>query len=140
MEGIGLLWGPTDRDLATALDAAALRQQVIAHNLANAETPHYRRFDVVYEEALSRQQQAAARQKVALRRTHPAHLARPTSQPVQPMVVRDNSSVMRNDQNNVDVDREMAALAKNMLYYQTLTRVVGARMLALRTAISEGRR
>ena len=140
MEGIGLLWGPTDRDLATALDAAALRQQVIAHNLANAETPHYRRFDVVYEEALSRQQQAAARQKVALRRTHPAHLARPTSQPVQPMVVRDNSSVMRNDQNNVDVDREMAALAKNTLYYQTLTRVAGARMLALRTAISEGRR
>ena len=140
MDRVGLLWGPTERDLAGALDAAALRQQAIAHNLANAETPNYRRFDVVFEEALARQEREAARRKIALRRTHDAHLSGPQPDPVQPVVVRDVSSTMRNDGNNVDVDREMAALAKNTLFYQTLTRVMGARLLALRTAISEGRR
>lgn len=140
MEGIGLLWGPADRDLAVALDAAALRQQAIAHNLANAETPRYRRFDVVFEEALALQQREASRRKIALRRTHEAHLSGTRRDPVRPVVVRDTSSTMRNDGNNVDVDREMAALAKNTLFYQTLTRVMGARFAALRTAISEGRR
>ena len=140
MQAVGLLWDPTDRDLATALDAAALRQQAIAHNLANAETPMYRRFDVVYEEALSRQQQERSRPKVPLLRTHPAHLAGPVRKPVEPVVVRDVTSTVRNDGNNVDIDREMAALAKNTLFYQTLTRLAGARFAALRTAISEGRR
>lgn len=140
MDRVGLLWGSTERDLARALDAAALRQQAIAHNLANAETPGYRRFDVVFEEALALEAREAARRKIALRRTHDAHLAGPVRAPVQPTVVRDTASVMRNDRNNVDVDREMAALAKNTLFYQTLTRLVGARLLALRTAITEGRR
>ena len=140
MDRVGLLWGPTEQVLSRALDAAALRHQAIAHNLANAETPNYRRFDVVFEEALAAQQREASRRRVSLRRTHESHLGEPRREPVRPVVVRDTTTIMRNDLNNVDVDREMVALAKNTLFYQTLTRVIGARFLALRTAITEGRR
>lgn len=140
MQEVGLLWGAVDRDLASALDAAALRQEAIAHNLANVETPRYRRFDVVFEEALRARQAERERRKVELARTHPAHLPPPAGRPVTPVLVRDTTSVMRNDGNNVDVEREMVALSKNTLFYQSVTRVLGARLAALRTAISEGRR
>ncbi|MBE3598030.1 MAG: flagellar basal body rod protein FlgB [Limnochordaceae bacterium] len=140
MEGTGFLWGPVERDLSNALDAASLRQRVIAHNLANVETPRYRRFDVVFEEALAAQQAREARIKVKLTRTHPAHLSGAPVQVVTPSVERDTTSIVRNDRSNVDVDREMAALAKNSLFYRSLTRVMGSRLMALRTAITEGRR
>ncbi|MEW6048232.1 MAG: flagellar basal body rod protein FlgB [Bacillota bacterium] len=140
MQRVGLLWNAADSSLALALDAAALRQEAIAHNLANVETPRYRRFDVVYEEALRAQQAERERRKVDVVRTHPAHLPVAGGKPVQPVLVRDTTSLVRNDRSNVDIEREMVALSKNTLFYQTVTTVLGTRFAALRTAISEGRR
>lgn len=136
----GLLWGSTEASLEAALEAAVLRQRVIAHNLANVETPGYRRFEVVFEEALAAQQRQEQARVLPLARTHPTHLSGPKRPPVQPAVVRDTTSVVRNDSSNVDLEREMTGLAKNALFYQALTRVMAARLAALRSAIAEGRR
>ena len=136
----GLLWGPTESMLGSSLDAAALRQRAIAHNLANAETPGYRRFDVIFEELLAARQRALSRRQVPLRRTHPSHLDGLPRAPVHPVVVRDTTSFVRNDGNNVDLERELALLAKNGLFYQAALRTLGSRLGALRTVVSEGRR
>ena len=136
----GLLWGPTESMLSGSLDAASLRQRAIAHNLANAETPGYRRFDVIFEELLAARQQALARRRVPLRQTHPSHLDGLPAQPVGPVVVQDTTSFVRNDGNNVDLERELALLAKNGLFYQAALRTLGARLGALRTVVTEGRR
>ena len=138
--GTGFLWGPTESMLGGSLDAASLRQRVVAHNLANAETPGYRRFDVVFEELLAARQRAQARRQIPLRRTHPSHLDGLPQAPVRPVVVRDTTSFVRNDGNNVDLERELALLAKNGLFYQAALRTLGARLGALRTVITEGRR
>lgn len=122
------------------MDASALRQRVLAHNLANVETPGYQRFDVVFEEELAARQAAETRRRVAPVKTHPRHLAPADPAPVRPEVRRDASTIVRNDRSNVDVDREVAGLAKNYVWYQALVRVAGAQIKALRTAISEGRR
>ena len=136
----GFLWGPTESALRGALDAAGLRQRATAHNLANAETPGYRRFAVVFEELLAARQQAAARRKVRLRQTHEAHLDGLPRAPLIPVVVRDTTTYVRNDGNNVDLERELALLSKNGLFYQATLRTLAARLGALRTAITEGRR
>lgn len=134
------MWGRTEASLEGALQAAALRQRAIAHNLANVETPGYRRFEVVYEEALAQRHRQEQGRVLPLARTHPHHLRGPVRPPVAPTLVRDGTSVVRNDRSNVDLEREMTALAKNVLFYQALTRVMASRMGALRAAISEGRR
>lgn len=126
-----------DRLLVRGLDGATLRHRALAHNLANVETPGFRRYDVRFRDALA---EAAAAPRLELTRTHPRHL--PRQGPLQarsPAVVREGGTVARNDNNNVDLDREMAFLAENALYASSLTQLLAARLQLVRTAVREGR-
>lgn len=51
----------------------------------------------------------------------------------------DGSTVMRNDGNNVDIEREAAQLAKDTILYNALVQQLNARYTALRSVIREGR-
>lgn len=139
----------TDGVLRRALGAHTMRLQAHAHNLANANTPGFKRFAVEFETALQRELQsttglagtAAEQGRLPLRTTHPRHL--PMSVPpgqAQPRWVRDEATHMRNDGNNVDPDREMAELARTQLTYQALTRVVADRYRRLRSVLEQGGR
>jgi len=126
-----------DEVLRLALNAVALRQQVTAHNIANVNTPRFRRQAVRFEEQLQRARRRAA---VSGATTHPRHLPVGTQSIVAPRVVRETSTVMRNDGNNVDIEREMAVLAAAEIQYAALAQVVSARYRMLRSAISQGGR
>jgi len=75
-------------------------------------------------------------------RTHPKHfpIGAASVREVQPQVVLDATSAMRNDGNNVDIEREMAINAAAELQYAALTQVASARYRMLRSAISQGGR
>lgn len=102
--------------LKIALDVSALRAEVIANNIANVETPNYKRKYVVFESAL---QEALENRHIQLKHTNPKHLTGKFR--ISPRVKTDRSTSMRNDGNNVDIDREMTELASNTLRYQVLT-------------------
>ncbi|MGI6658913.1 MAG: flagellar basal body rod protein FlgB [Dethiobacteraceae bacterium] len=125
--------------LQLALDAAAARQRVSAHNVANINTPHFKRQEVLFEEQLKAALAAPSPQ--SLRRTHPRHLPF-TSEPadLKHRVITDNSTAMRTDGNNVDIDREMVQLSTNQLRYNALTQVLNGRYSLLRYILQEGRR
>lgn len=125
--------------LNRAMDAAVLRQQVAADNIANVNTPGFRRRFVRFEEELAR---ALRGRGVAGARTHPKHIpvGVVSVEQVRPRVVRDDVSVMRNDGNNVDIEREMAINAAAELQYAALTLVTSARYRMLRSAITQGGR
>jgi flagellar basal-body rod protein FlgB len=125
--------------LSRAMDAAVLRQQVAADNIANVNTPGFRRRFVRFEEALAR---ALRGRGVAGMRTHPKHfpIGAASVRDLQPQVVLDATSAMRNDGNNVDIEREMAINAAAELQYAALTQVASARYRMLRSAISQGGR
>ena len=57
-------------ELSRALSASSLRQKVIAHNLANLNTPGYKRYCVDFEKQLSR----ARGQAISLKRSRGRHL------------------------------------------------------------------
>lgn len=118
------------RALAIALQASATRHGALANNIANVDTPGFIRSDVRFERALG----------AALRRARRAS-ARASGEllslPLDPQ--RDLSLPARADGNNVDIDREMVALAKNALRHQAAGEMLGARIRMLRTAIHGGR-
>lgn len=99
--------------LSRALDGFALRQKAIANNIANAETPGFHRSDVSFEEdllaALNTRGTAAAKKKL--------HELQPTMQ-------MDIESPEKPDGNNVNIDKEMADLAKNGLSYKAATTIL----------------
>ncbi len=124
--------------LQKALGAAAQRHVVLSNNLANANTPGFKRSDVVITSTFAEEYRSRLRRPGAAR-THPKHLEFRRNTGVSWRVVQDNSTTMRNDGNNVDPDREMALVAENQLYYQALVEAVNRKLRSLRSAITEGR-
>ena len=115
------LFDTTQTGLERALTGASLRQQAIASNIANVNTPGYRREDVDFQSAL----QAAWGDEANVDR-------------VQPAVGTDPSAQVRQDGSSVDIDVEAAAQAKNGLEYETIAQVIKTRTAIIRSAIGIG--
>lgn len=124
--------------LEKSLNATWLRNDVIAQNIANDDTPMYKRKDVAFEDVLN-----ASVNKLEAKVTNKRHIPFNTSNidNVQPQITESNSDVsMRIDGNNVDIDNEMASLAKNTIKYNTLVQLINGSYSKIKNVISEGRR
>jgi flagellar basal-body rod protein FlgB len=119
------LFDTTMVGLQRAMSGAQLRQQVLANNLANANTPGFKRSDVDFHDALA---QAFDRGNVTTSDLNA----------IQFGVNTDSGNSMQADGNDVDVDAEMSNLAQNSLDYQALTSVLTSRIKILQTAIGSG--
>ncbi len=123
-----------------ALDYSATRHRVLADNIANVNTPGFRRrdvdFSVVLRDAVRRDSRP-----LPLMLTHERHIAGPRGGgTTSPVPLREEGAFVRADRAGVDVDYEMVQLAANSLYYQALLRELSWRLGILRSAITEGRR
>ncbi|MCT4613047.1 MAG: flagellar basal body rod protein FlgB [Clostridia bacterium] len=99
-----------------ALDVAAMRNKVINQNIANVNTPGYKRSEVKFEEYL----QAAGK----------------NISDVDASVEKDLSIVEgRIDGNNVVIDKEMAELAKNTIRYNAMIRQVSSKMERIKSVL-----
>lgn len=110
---------PTQLALHRAISATSLRQEVIAGNLANANTAGYQRRDVNFHAALASAVESGPEAVAGVR--------------IAAQV--DTTAPLRLDGSNVDIDAENAALAQNGLEQEALTAVSKARMSILRTAM-----
>ncbi|MEK8130238.1 flagellar basal body rod protein FlgB [Paenibacillus filicis] len=115
-----------------SLDASTLRQKVSADNIANNDTPYFKRSEVKFEEML--QQEMGTRPLQGFR-TDPRHFVIGQPANPQPEIVRDNQTTVNNNANNVDIDYEMALMAKNQLRYNVLVQQVSGDIKKFRTAI-----
>jgi len=102
-----------------ALDAAWMRNEVISNNIANVNTPGFKKSSVRFEEFLS---DAADKFQISGIKKDEKFLpiGKDTEFTVTPEIVAEEFTSMRRDGNNVDVDVEMAELAKNTIKYNAL--------------------
>jgi flagellar basal-body rod protein FlgB len=120
------LFDNTLQALDQAIHASGMRQQAISNNIANVNTPGYKRKDVEFDGML----------RAALESGDTAEL-----KGLNPEVKTDNNAVaMRADGNSVDIDQEMAYLAENNVRYNALVQMATAKIKTLEYVISEGRR
>jgi flagellar basal-body rod protein FlgB len=101
------------------LEATSHREQIIATNMANIDTPGYRTKDVRFNQLLASADE-----------TGQAGLS--------PVISRVQGLLQRPDGNNVDLDRESLLLAKSQLQYQMGTQLVKNRFHQLLSAINGG--
>ncbi len=108
-------------DLLTRLVAASeQRQQVISHNIANVNTPKYRRLELDFESALAAE----------IRRGKKVGASEAT-----PAVIQTQGLPSRADGNNVDIDKEIGQLGKNALLQQVYLQLMGTEMSQMRRAM-----
>ena len=105
--------------LSTTLSALSLRHSAISQNIANVDTPYYKRKEVLFENYLRRVLYDGP--SVRSSRTDPrhAHFSTEVSK-IKPAIFAEADTRYRNDGNNVDVDREMSIMAKNSLSYNAI--------------------
>lgn len=99
--------------LKKGIEGTNLRHEAISNNIANVDTPKYKRATVQFEEQLKRALRGGG---IIGQRTHESHfvIGGPESIDfVRPRVDIDNHTRFRADKNNVNIDEEMADLAEN---------------------------
>lgn len=123
--------------LGKGLDAAWLRNEVISNNIANVDTPGYKSQEVKFEDIMASALDSSG-QKLDLQVTDQQHIAKiaPDIREVEPVVVKEEDTSAGVDENNVDVETEMVALAKNTIEYYLLVSKINSEFDHLNTAIN----
>ena len=120
------LAGSDSYQIATKLlDAVSLRQEALAANIANAETPGYKRVDLAptfFDELRA----SVARGDLAA-----------SGAGLQPAIAPDeHARSVRPDGNSVETEHELAEMNRNSIEHQFLTEIVTTNLRQLRMAIS----
>ena len=122
--------------LQRGMDAAWLKGEVIANNIANADTPGFKASKVNFEAVLERQVGAGG-----MKKTNAKHMDASTREgSLEPFVEPNTSTSKRLDGNNVDMEYEMVELAKNNLLYQALIQEASKELSKIKYAVNEGKR
>lgn len=104
---------PVVGQLERYMDLLSARQKLVASNIANADTPGYRTQDIDFQSEF-------------LHATGTPHSVEVDTLPV------------KNDGNNVSLDREARLLSENALRFQVASQLMKLQLTAVRSAIQEG--
>ncbi len=111
--------------LERGLDVESMRRRVIANNIANVDVPHFKRSEVNFESELRRvidfnQGQDGRYPGVVTDPRHIPFYVERDIRSVTPRVNLDYNTTMRNDGNNVDIEKEIVDTAKNQMRYNAM--------------------
>jgi flagellar basal-body rod protein FlgB len=120
-------------EMKGALDAGALRQRVIASNIANAVTPGYQAQDVAFEDVLS-----AEKGNLPMTQTRAGHLAGSVASSPSPVVRPRGGEVPAGSINDVVIEQEMNEMVQNTIHFQAVSQLLANRYKGIRDAIRPG--
>ncbi len=118
----------------TALNARAYRQQVIASNIANADTPNFKARDVDFREALAGAL-GGATSGLPLKTTAKRHIAGGATSPLEASLKYRTEEQGAVDGNTVNMDTERAAFAENSVQYQASVTFINGLLRSMQMAV-----
>ena len=130
--GSGVSGFDVSRVLIRAMDTASLREQVLANNVANIDTPGFKRSDVDFNAALRQSMgQGSAhgitQRGISARRTMERHSYFPRGADMLSSI-RESWYTQRNSENNVSIEVENSLRDQNQLLYSAAAQMYGDRM------------
>ncbi len=120
---------------AAALQVRSRRTELLATNLANADTPHYQARDIDFRSALAKASGSTGT-SVAMAATQPGHLQGTAAQGAAADLQFRTPLAPSIDGNTVDVQLEQAAFAENAVRYQATLSFLSSKFRGLMTAIT----
>lgn len=110
--------------LNAGIRAESLRQKAIASNIANLQTPGYRRIDVKFERQLAK----------ALSSGRPMNIRQ-----IEPLLYRPRQTPVKSNGNDVNLETEVGQLVKNTLRHKTYIRLLDTKYKQIQLAITTKR-
>ena len=111
------------------IQVSDLRQNIISSNITNINTPEYKVSRVKFEEYLNK-----AVNEIHMKTTNSGHLG--NTNDIEPNIVKRDTTYLKDNGNNVDIDLEMTELAANELYYSTLVKQINHKLTSLNYVIN----
>lgn len=127
-----VLFNSAIHPLGKALDYSALKNYAISNNIANANIPNYKAEKVSFKNVLDDSLHQQTNQ-----RTHPKHCTFSSAAQAAAETNRMQTTYNHNGK-NVDMDKEMADLAENQIYYQSTVDNLNNKFSLLHAAIKGG--
>lgn len=124
--------------LERGLDVSLVRQQVISDNIANVDTPHFKRMDVTFEAQMSRALHSETEPRMPVYLTDANHIDffKPMDyRAVEPRLQIEHDTNYRNDKNNVDIEKEIADGVKNTMRYRAMAQRLDGNFKAMQLAL-----
>lgn len=125
--------------LTAAVDGNSARYQSVSNNIANVNTPGYKKTTVNFEDELQNII-SNSNTKVDLKKTNKNHIGkdRQSLEEFEPTLKEHKETSTRRDGNNVNPDIEMINLAKTSITYNALIEQINRRFNKLQSVITEG--
>jgi flagellar basal-body rod protein FlgB len=114
------------------LDLSSTRQKLVAGNIANVATPGYKSKDIDFHGELKKIVGRSKHLEGTL--THPAHIPLGQSKEKGPEIIQPDTDY-DNGVSNVDIDKEVADMAQNQIYYSAGARLLAGKFQGLKNAI-----
>ena len=130
------LFSPVIGQLEHGLQASALKQKTYSANISNVDTPNYKAQRVSFQALLDNEIRESAG---VAHRTDPRHISFSNQSSSGIQVETLHTTQRQPNGNNVDIDLEMAELAKNQLWYNAMTERISGKFSSLRSVINEGK-
>jgi flagellar basal-body rod protein FlgB len=129
----------TVQALAASLKYRQLRQELIASNIANAETPGYKSKKIDFEEALARALDVD--DELTMKTTDSKHynVGGGGFKNLQPEIREDANGIISPDGNTVDRDQEMAEMAENKIMYDASITLLNKKLALKKYAVGSDR-
>ncbi len=119
-------------NISRGLDASWTKNEIISSNIANIDTPGYKRKTMDFSNLLEREMKS----QLGLKNTRIKHLKEDPSGDYLGLIGVDKSTTaLRTDENNVNIDTEMAEMSKNIIYYNVLSQRASNEISKLESAI-----
>ncbi|MEN3372897.1 flagellar basal body rod protein FlgB [Dechloromonas sp. ZS-1] len=119
-----------------ALDLRAQRHSVLASNIANADTPHYKARDFDFSQAMQRATSGRSDAGgLSMSRTNGGHLSGGATNGFAKLMYRTESQSAV-DGNTVDMDVERTQITENAMQYQVLTQLISDKFRGMRSALA----
>ena len=118
-----------------AMNLRTQRHQVLASNIANADTPNYKARDFSFENAMQNAMAGSVGGSVAMATTSGRHLAGSNAGGSAALQYRKETQSAV-DGNTVDMDVERSQIAENAMQYQIVSQLISDRIKGMRSALS----
>ena len=124
-----------------AMDARALRQDLVSSNIANVDTPFYRPKDVNFEKMLTARANEVfsniKEPKLDMAQTNSVHFNSLLEDDIDKRTIFfRNGHQARNDGNSVDIDVENTELSKNLIMFNALSAAVKKEAMLFKSVVS----
>lgn len=129
-----LFQDPTLQAIGPYMSRLSRRQQIVASNLANIDTPGYKTKDVSFHATI----QELLNETPTMRSDHPRHIQGPFMGPATAVAFEEAGLLSGVDGNNVDLDRELLKLSETSFGYSMMAQILKGKFRTLSMSINGG--